>query len=148
MVLATLLFLMIWSPLLAAVLCYAALRYRIKDSKVSENEAIRSLLRSATPFAIFCVATALGVVLWLTMEYESGNGPLAFIFYGPSAFSIGLLIGCGWWYLRPLRRLTYSLRRVTADRRWDGEFVLDEPQLANEPIDSPRLARSNSYRPP
>ena len=52
---------------------------------------------------IVCVGLAFAYVVVLTTIHKSGNGPLVFIFYGPAALAIGILMGTIIWLITPLK---------------------------------------------
>ena len=51
-------------------------------------------------WAFLGFAVAFVLVMAITIAYESGNGPLALIYYGPLGFIIGGLIGLIKWIVK------------------------------------------------
>ena len=120
--------------LLAVVrgICYAVFRWRIKGIDIPEDYSRRSLNGHMRVAAVVAVVIAVGLVVWLTVAYQSGNGPLALLFYVPIALAVGWLVGLISWSLTPLGQPQYQLviRRVPKGRfDWDAEITLSGAAL-------------------
>ncbi len=100
------LFLMFWSPLFAAAICYGAFRRRIRKNGVDEDPAFGLFLTYLAPFC----GVALGalVTVGFCLDVLRGLGEIPrFVFwpiiFGPGALTAGALVGCAAWMRTPLR---------------------------------------------
>jgi hypothetical protein len=108
---------------LFAVLFVAGVRKKKNDAAVLWRGYVRHVLTGAG----WCLAATIVYVFGITAYYNSPQGPLTLIFFGPAAVSLGGVIGAVVWIVKPFKPPRYKtvIRRFPKGRgTWDAEFEL------------------------
>jgi hypothetical protein len=98
------LWLIIVSPLIVTTLCGAFYVIEALRTGIGFKFTLETFLRYLILWAMIGFGIAFLVVLFHTAFYNSPQGPLAFILYGPLGIAIGELLGVMKWRLRVAKR--------------------------------------------
>ena len=93
--------LMVFSPAYATPICFAIFFGRVWLARADWRQLLPKFLTNVCAGVGFFLTVAFAYVIAMTAYYQSGNGPLALIFYGPAAVSIGATIGALVWLVKP-----------------------------------------------
>ena len=94
------LWLMIGSPVIVTTMCAAFYVIEMLRTGIGFKYTLETFLRYLIQWGMIGFGVAFLVVLFLTAIYNSAQGPLALIFYGPLGIAIGELLGVMQWRLK------------------------------------------------
>src|SRR5262249_9819106 len=104
------LLLMILSPLIVTPLCIRFYILEVRRTKWGFKYTSEGFLRDVILWGMIGFIVAFLVVIFLTALYNSPQGPLALIFYGPLGIAIGEIVGAMKWRIR-LAKVDLALNR-------------------------------------
>ena len=102
------LLLMILSPLIVTPLCIGFYVFEVRRTRWGLKYTSEGFLRDMILWGMIGFGVASLVVIFPTVLYDSPQGPLALIFYGPLGIAIGEIVGAMKWRIR-LARLDLAL---------------------------------------
>ena len=91
------------SPLIALVICGAFLVVEVFRCNIDIVNSILQFIVAMVAGAILGFGVSVLVVMVLTMNYSSSQGPLALIYYGPIGIAVGEFLGAIFWRLRVMK---------------------------------------------
>ena len=102
--------LMILSPLTVTPLCIGVYVFEVLRTRWGLKYTSEGFLRDMILWGMIGFGVAFLVVIFPTVLYDSPQGPLALIFYGPLGIAIGEIVGAMKWRVR-LAKLDLALIR-------------------------------------
>lgn len=96
------------SPLPVVLVCLIYFIVEVNRMGVGFKLTIGRFLGQVALWAAVAFAVAFAIVIGLTAIFNSAQGPLALIVYGPLAISCGIVVGTIRWRIREGKRLTLS----------------------------------------
>src|SRR5581483_4982775 len=92
------------SPLIVVAICSSYFIIEVRRARMGYKLVTGRFLGRIVTGAIAGLATGFLVVIALTAVYNSPQGPLALIFFGPLATSLGVIFGTVKWRMRERNR--------------------------------------------